>query len=309
MNSRKNVRIDVRVEPARDARRRDRDQEPIKYLTKDEVERFFRAIPKNRIRDVLLFDLAYRHGLRRSEAARLTLDDLRDGKIWVARCKHGLSNAYPLHPRSKRLLAVYLRERSSKSRISSPAERRTRRSPAGKSIVGFTSTQLRRAFLPTDRTRIASVTPLASTSPTPAGTSAMSKTGWDIAISPRRSSTSGSRISGVKNAIGQHSVRQQSLERTVSTEVSRLMFFREFVNQYLVASGCPVRCIWQHGLDPHQIANPRDQAMGGESPGATGAGGARSRSLPWHPGPYDWRMDERVHSLGQQMPSHEMAAQ
>jgi integrase len=90
-------------------------------------ERFFRAIPKNRIRDVLLFDLAYRHGLRRSEAARLTLDDLREGKIWVARRKHGLSNAYPLHPRSKRLLAAYLRERASKRRISFPAERRTHR--------------------------------------------------------------------------------------------------------------------------------------------------------------------------------------
>lgn len=111
MNSRKNVRIDVRVEPTGDARRRDRNQEPIKYLTKDEVERFFRAIPKHAIRDLLLFDLVYRHGLRRSEAALLTLDDVRDAKIWVARRKHGISNAYPLHPRSKRLLALYLRNR------------------------------------------------------------------------------------------------------------------------------------------------------------------------------------------------------
>jgi len=115
MNSRKNVRIGARVEPRGDAKRRDRDQEPIKYLTKDEVERFFRAIPKNRVRDVLLFDLVYRHGLRRSEAARLALDDLRDGKIWIARCKHGLSNAYPLHPRSKRLLTLYLRDRDRES--------------------------------------------------------------------------------------------------------------------------------------------------------------------------------------------------
>jgi integrase len=115
MNSRKNVRIGARVEPRDDAKRRHRDQEPIKYLTKEEVERFFRAIPKNRVRDVLLFDLVYRHGLRRSEAARLALDDLRDGKIWIARCKHGLSNAYPLHPRSKRLLTLYLRDRDRES--------------------------------------------------------------------------------------------------------------------------------------------------------------------------------------------------
>lgn len=111
MNSRKNVRIGVRVGTSHAPTHRRRDQEPIKYLTKDEVERFFRAIPKNAIRDVLLFDLVYRHGLRRSEAAFITLDDVRDGKIWIARRKHGISNAYPLHPRSKRLLALHLRNR------------------------------------------------------------------------------------------------------------------------------------------------------------------------------------------------------
>lgn len=111
MNSRKNVRISGRVEaPHRTARRR-REQEAVKYLTKQEVERFFGAIPRRNVRDVLLFDLIYRHGLRRSEAALLTLDDLRDGKIWVERCKHGVSNAYPLHPRSKLLLRGYLRRR------------------------------------------------------------------------------------------------------------------------------------------------------------------------------------------------------
>jgi integrase len=115
MNSRKNVRIGVRVESAHEPTGRDREQEPIKYLTKAEVERFFRAIPKTLTRDLLLFDLVYRHGLRRSEAACLTVDDLRDGKIWVARRKHGCSNAYPLHPRSGRLLALYLRERDSES--------------------------------------------------------------------------------------------------------------------------------------------------------------------------------------------------
>jgi integrase len=113
MRSRKNVRIGARVETTSTGR--DREQEPIKYLTKVEVERFFRAIPKALTRDLLLFDLVYRHGLRRSEAARLTVEDLRDGKIWVARRKHGRSNAYPLHPRSRRLLARYLRERGGDS--------------------------------------------------------------------------------------------------------------------------------------------------------------------------------------------------
>lgn len=87
------------------------DEEAIKYLTREEVECFFRRIPETRTRDLLLFDLAYRHGLRRSEAGLLKLEDLRDGKIWIARRKHGLSGAYPLHPRSKLLLARYLDER------------------------------------------------------------------------------------------------------------------------------------------------------------------------------------------------------
>lgn len=88
-----------------------RDQEAVKYLTRGEVERFFRRIPEGSTRDLLLFDLIYRHGLRRSEAGLLKLEDVRDGKIWIARRKHGVSGAYPLHPRSKELLAHYIEER------------------------------------------------------------------------------------------------------------------------------------------------------------------------------------------------------
>ncbi len=93
------------------ARNQRGDEEAIKYLAREEVERFFRRIPEGRTRDLLLFDLIYRHGLRRSESGLLELEDVRDGKIWIARRKHGLSGAYPLHPRSKELLARYLKER------------------------------------------------------------------------------------------------------------------------------------------------------------------------------------------------------
>jgi hypothetical protein len=48
-------------------------QKPLAYLTREEVERFFRAIPTVNLRDRTLFDLIYRHGLRRGEAAQLTL--------------------------------------------------------------------------------------------------------------------------------------------------------------------------------------------------------------------------------------------
>jgi len=113
---RKSVRIAARAERNDEmARERRREQEAVKYLTREEVERFFRSISQRKTRDLLLFDLIYRHGLRRSEAGLLTLDDVRDGKIWIARRKHGVSAAYPLHPRSKHLLRRYLVARSSDS--------------------------------------------------------------------------------------------------------------------------------------------------------------------------------------------------
>lgn len=83
----------------------------VKYLTKDEVARFFRAIPKQSLRDRLLFNLMYLHGLRRGEVAILTLDAIRDGKIFVRRLKNGISKAYQLFPSSVSLLDRYLRVR------------------------------------------------------------------------------------------------------------------------------------------------------------------------------------------------------
>jgi len=62
-------------------------QQPFAYLTREEVEGFFNAIPTTNLRDRLLFDLIYRHGLRRREAAQLKLEDVQDGKIWIARVK------------------------------------------------------------------------------------------------------------------------------------------------------------------------------------------------------------------------------
>ena len=109
---RKSVRVAGRAEKQHGMAQSQRDdQEAIKYLERGEVERFFRCIPERRTRDLLLFDLIYRHGLRRSEAGLLKVEDVRDGKIWIARRKHGVSGAYPLHPRSKELLARYFKER------------------------------------------------------------------------------------------------------------------------------------------------------------------------------------------------------
>jgi len=92
-------------------RERRPDQRAVKYLTKREVQRIFRAIAEKNTRDRLLFNLIYRHSLRRLEATLLWLDDARDGKLWVARAKDGVSGAYPLHPESRELLRAYVAER------------------------------------------------------------------------------------------------------------------------------------------------------------------------------------------------------
>jgi type 1 fimbriae regulatory protein FimB len=82
----------------------------VRYLTKEEVERFFATIAKENLRDRLLFDLIYRHGLRRREVALISIDDisLRDGSIWISRVKQGIPGAYQLHPQTLALLRAYL---------------------------------------------------------------------------------------------------------------------------------------------------------------------------------------------------------
>lgn len=80
----------------------------IKFLTKEQLRAFFQAIPKTNVRDRLLFNVMYLHALRRGEAAMLTLDDVRDGKIYVTRLKGGKSLPYPMYPTSLRLLRQYL---------------------------------------------------------------------------------------------------------------------------------------------------------------------------------------------------------
>ena len=84
----------------------------ISYLTKEEVERFFCAIPPTKVRDRLMFDLIYRHGLRRREAALICLENiLPDGKIWIPRVKGGVPGTYSVHPVTRALLDAYLCER------------------------------------------------------------------------------------------------------------------------------------------------------------------------------------------------------
>ena len=92
----------------RPERSRPRSQYPVKWLSRDEVERFFAQIPNENVRDLLLFDLIYRHGLRRGEAALMELRDIRGDEIWIFRLKDGDGHWHPLDARSKQLLEAYL---------------------------------------------------------------------------------------------------------------------------------------------------------------------------------------------------------
>lgn len=66
------------------------------YLTLPQVEDVLARAYEASARDHLILLLSFRHGLRRSEVAALTLDDVRDGQIHVARVKGSLETCQPL---------------------------------------------------------------------------------------------------------------------------------------------------------------------------------------------------------------------
>jgi integrase/recombinase XerD len=83
----------------------------IKYLEKEDVYRLFAVIPAENLRDRVLFDLIYHHGLRRIEVTWVRKEWLSNGRIWIKRAKKGISQEYNLHPDSKELIKLYLRQR------------------------------------------------------------------------------------------------------------------------------------------------------------------------------------------------------
>jgi len=83
----------------------------IKYLSKEEIERFFLYIKSPR--DKALFGLTYLYGLRVSEAALLTLEDIdfERRRIFIHRVKGGIGGERPLFKTVERLLRRYFRTR------------------------------------------------------------------------------------------------------------------------------------------------------------------------------------------------------
>src|ERR1700675_175461 len=82
-----------------------------KYLTQDELHRFFAAIPSPR--DRALFALVYHYGLRVDEATMLPLEDvdLKNHRIKIRRLKNGLGGEKPLWRHTAKLLREFLRIR------------------------------------------------------------------------------------------------------------------------------------------------------------------------------------------------------
>jgi site-specific recombinase XerD len=88
-----------------------RNNDTIKYLTQDELARFFSKIKDKR--DRIMFNMMYKHGLRASEVGLLKIEDVdldrRRVRIW--RLKGGVSGEYGLFSDTVRLLKAYLKER------------------------------------------------------------------------------------------------------------------------------------------------------------------------------------------------------
>src|SRR5499427_8919062 len=82
-----------------------------KYLTQDELHRFFKVITSPR--DCALFALIYHYGLRVDEAAALTVEDIdiKNHRIRIRRLKNGVGGEKPLWRHTIKLLRAYLRVR------------------------------------------------------------------------------------------------------------------------------------------------------------------------------------------------------
>ena len=82
-----------------------------KYLTQDELQRFFKVITSPR--DRALFALIYHYGLRVDEAAALAVEDLdlKNHRIRIRRLKNGIGGEKPLWRHTAKLLRAYLRVR------------------------------------------------------------------------------------------------------------------------------------------------------------------------------------------------------
>lgn len=70
----------------------------MQFLTERELLAVLKAAKAKSVRDWCMVLVAYKHALRASETAALTLDDLRDGCLNIRRMKGSLHTIQPLFP-------------------------------------------------------------------------------------------------------------------------------------------------------------------------------------------------------------------
>ena len=103
--------------------RRKRDRLP-EFLTQEQVRQLFSVIKSKR--DIAIFKVAYRHGLRASEVGMLekTDLDLKRARITINRLKGSLSGVYPMSADTVKALRSYLRTRDDEVPFLFPSNRR-----------------------------------------------------------------------------------------------------------------------------------------------------------------------------------------
>ena len=100
-------------------------EEKIKYLTQQETINLFNAIISinsiHRNRDLAIFRVAYRCGLRASEVSMINLEDYNEqkGELYCKRLKGSRNNTIRLDNKTKEILNTYIRENNIIS-LSSP---------------------------------------------------------------------------------------------------------------------------------------------------------------------------------------------
>ena len=75
----------------------------MKFLDIKQIESVLRVAYKENPRDHLMLLLSFTHGLRRGEAASLTVTDVSDNQIRVRRLKNSLATTHPLRKSANRL--------------------------------------------------------------------------------------------------------------------------------------------------------------------------------------------------------------
>ncbi len=122
----------------------------VKYLTQEEVARFFSKLEGRR--DRAMFNVTYKYGLRASEVGLLNVDDvdLDRRRIRIHRLKGGVSGEYLIFSDTVRLLKAYLKERE-QDHYSALFLSKKKNAISRKTIDDLFRKYGRRAKLPTDK--------------------------------------------------------------------------------------------------------------------------------------------------------------